>query len=246
MDGFPLNPADAVVFAVMLLAALLAFTRGLVAEMLSVASWVGAALITLYTLPFALPIARQYIRIEMIAYGAAAAVLFVVALVILNLIFGRISRGVQNSSLSALDRTLGFLFGLFKGGVLVSVAYLFFSWLVPPDSQPQWLQTARTRPLLTTGAAMLDEMIPASLRTEAMGQVDMTRERARQAIEAKEALDRLSTPVPVSPAAKAPAAGAAAPAGSTAAPAPAAPPPDAGYKDRDRGDLERLIQNKTH
>ncbi len=243
MDGFPLNPADGVVFAVLLLAALLAFTRGLVAEVLSVAGWIGAALITLYTLPFALPIARQYIRIEMIAYGAASAVLFVVALVILNLIFGRISRGVQNSSLSALDRTLGFLFGLFKGFVLVSVAYLFFSWLVPPENHPQWLQNARTRPLLTAGAATLEEMIPASLRAETMGQVDMTRERARQAIEAKEALDRLSTPVPVSPAAKAPAA-AGTPAAGTAA--PAAPPPDTGYKDRDRGDLERLIQNKTH
>ncbi|WP_207458434.1 CvpA family protein [Azospirillum sp. SYSU D00513] len=226
MDSLPINPADLAVIVVLLLSALLAFTRGMVAEVLSVAAWIGAAFITLQALPYALPIARNYIQIEMAAYAAAAAGVFIVSLVVLTVLGRTVSRGVQNSGLSALDRTLGFMFGLVKGGILVSVAYLFFLWLVPnPAEHPQWLQAAKTRPMLGTGAEMVLGMVPESLRAEGLGPIDMARERARQAIEAKEALDRLSTPVPGAP--------------KTGG----ASQPDSGYKERDRDDLERLIQN---
>ncbi|MDQ2103444.1 CvpA family protein [Azospirillum isscasi] len=226
MDTFPINPADLAVIVVLLLSALLAFTRGMVAEVLSVAAWVGAALITLNALPHVLPIAQNYIHVEMAAYAASAVALFVVSLVVLTILGRVVSRGVQNSGLSALDRSLGFVFGLLKGAILASVAYLFFAWLVPnPAEHPAWLQGAKTRPMLVSGAAMIYEVMPESLRKDGLGQMDMARERARQAVEAKEALDRLSTPVPGAP--------------KTGG----ASPSDTGYKDRDRGDLERLIQN---
>ncbi|AIB11610.1 colicin V production protein [Azospirillum argentinense] len=226
MDTFPINPADLAVIVVLLLSALLAFTRGMVAEVLSVAAWVGAALVTLNALPHVLPIAQTYIHVEMAAYAASAVALFVVSLVVLTILGRVVSRGVQNSGLSALDRSLGFVFGLLKGAILASVAYLFFAWLVPnPAEHPAWLQSAKTRPMLVSGAAMIYEVMPESLRKDGLGQMDMARERARQAVEAKEALDRLSTPVPGAP--------------KTGG----ASPSDTGYKDRDRGDLERLIQN---
>ena len=226
MDTFPINPADLAVIVVLLLSALLAFTRGMVAEVLSVAAWVGAALITLNALPHVLPIAQNYIHVEMAAYAASAVALFVVSLVFLTILGRVVSRGVQNSGLSALDRSLGFVFGLLKGAILASVAYLFFAWLVPnPAEHPAWLQNAKTRPMLVAGAAMIYEVMPETMRKDGLGQMDMARERARQAVEAKEALDRLSTPVPGAP--------------KTGG----ASPSDTGYKDRDRGDLERLIQN---
>lgn len=224
MENFPINPADGVVFAVLLLSALLAFTRGMVAEVLSLAAWGGAALTALYTLPFVLPHTQKYVKVEMVAYVVTSAALFIVALVVLTILFGRISRGVQNSSLSAVDRSLGFLFGLFKGAVLVSVAYLFFAWLIPAQEQPQWLQQAKTRPLMAAGAGMIYEFVPANLRAEGLNQADLARDRARQAIEAKEALDRLTSPVPAG--------------GKTGA-----PPANTGYKERDRGEIDRLIQN---
>ncbi|WP_448187486.1 CvpA family protein [Azospirillum sp. sgz301742] len=224
MENFPINPADGVVFAVLLLSALLAFTRGMVAEVLSLAAWAGAALIALYALPFALPFVQKYVKVEMVAYVITSAGLFITSLVILTILFGRISKGVQNSALSAVDRSLGFLFGLFKGGVLVSVAYLFFSWLVPAPEQPAWLQQAKTRPLMAAGAGMIYEFVPANLRAEGLTQADLARDRTRQAIEAKEALDRLTSPVPAG--------------GKTGA-----PPANTGYKERDRGEIDRLIQN---
>ncbi len=228
MENFPINPADAAVIAVLLLAALLAFTRGMVAEILSVIAWAGAGVATLYALPYVLPLVQQRIKFEMLAYAIASVGIYIVALIVLTILGRSLSRGVQNSRLSALDRSLGFVFGLAKGAVLVSVAYLFFIWLVPNTAEhPQWLQTAKTRPFLATGAALVYEIVPENLRKESLGQLDMARDRAKQAVEAKEALDRLSTPVP------------------SPSKTGGAPPTDTGYKDRERSDIERLIQNNA-
>ena len=48
---------------------------------------------------------------------------------------------VLDSRVGALDRTLGFLFGLGRGLIIVVVAFMFFDWLVPDRSQPEWVRT---------------------------------------------------------------------------------------------------------
>lgn len=223
MENFPVNPMDLAVAGVVLLAAFLAFTRGLTAEALSLAAWVAAAVVTMFALPHVLPIAANYIKYEMLAYGASAAGIFVVALIVSTIIGNGLSRRVQNSALSAVDRSLGFAFGLFKGAVLASLAWLFIVWLLPQGEHPQWMRDAKTRPLLNMGAGTIYDFVPANLRAEGLAHVDFARERAQQAIEAKQALDRLTSPAPT--------------AGKTDA-----QPPNNGYKERDRGDLDRLIQ----
>ena len=46
---------------------------------------------------------------------------------------------ILDSRIGALDRTLGFLFGLGRGLLIVVVAFLFFSWLVPDKQRPDWV-----------------------------------------------------------------------------------------------------------
>ena len=46
---------------------------------------------------------------------------------------------ILDSRIGALDRTLGFLFGLARGLLIVVVAFLFFAWLVPDKQQPDWV-----------------------------------------------------------------------------------------------------------
>ena len=65
---------------------------------------------------------------------------FLRTLLIVSVITVRISDMVLDSRVGALDRTLGFLFGLARGLVIVVVAFLFFAWLVPERSQPEWVR----------------------------------------------------------------------------------------------------------
>jgi len=72
----------------------------------------------------------------------------------------RISDMILDSRVGALDRTLGFLFGLGRGLIIVVVAYLFFDWLVPQKSQPAWVTGAKSRVVLAGTGDWLKSMLP--------------------------------------------------------------------------------------
>ena len=54
----------------------------------------------------------------------------------------------MDSSAGAFDRTLGLIYGLARGLVLVSIAYLFYGWLQPPENQEDWIRNAQSLPVI--------------------------------------------------------------------------------------------------
>jgi uncharacterized membrane protein required for colicin V production len=55
-----------------------------------------------------------------------------------------------------VDRTLGFIFGLVRGFLLVVIAYEVAAALMPKESMPRWVAEARSLPIIErTGRAML-------------------------------------------------------------------------------------------
>ena len=77
----------------------------------------------------------------------------------------KLSDVILNSKIGALDRTLGFVFGAFRGLLLAVVAFVFYNWLVPEGNQPEWIKTARAKPFLTAGGDKLREYLPDDIDT---------------------------------------------------------------------------------
>src|ERR1700741_3096920 len=144
----PITLLDIIVLAVMLLSGLLAMIRGFMREILSIAAWATAAVATLYAFPRLLPPAKAYFQNATIAAIAVIAGVFIGTLVVATVITSKISDMVLDSRIGALDRTLGFLFGLGRGLLIVVVAFVFFDWLVPPKQQPDWVRTAKSLTVL--------------------------------------------------------------------------------------------------
>jgi membrane protein required for colicin V production len=191
-----MNLLDIIVIAVVLISGLFAFARGFVKEALSVAAWVGAALAALYGLPYATPIAERFLPRGAVAEAAAAIALFLVALIVLSLATSAVAGRVKDSSLSAIDRTLGLVFGVVRGLVLVCLFYIALSWALPASrqQQPEWIADAKTLPLLQNGAERLRALVPAAYRTRAEATALDTRHAAEQMDEAASAMRALSTP----------------------------------------------------
>ncbi len=166
LDGLPINIIDIGVALTLLISAVLAYARGLVHEALSIGGWIGAALATAFFYPIAQPFARNLIPIELAADLSAGVLIFILTLVVLSLVTRALSARVKESALNMLDRSLGFLFGLARGALLVCVAYLALEFLVPREEQPEWITSARTMPLITQGAATLLEFIPDDTNIE--------------------------------------------------------------------------------
>jgi membrane protein required for colicin V production len=156
----PITLLDIILFAVMMVSALLAMVRGFMREILSIASWIAAAGATLYAYPKLLPMAKGYFNNDMIATAAVVGGVFLGTLIVVSIITIKISDMILDSRVGALDRTLGFVFGLARGLVIVVVAFLFFVWLVPDRSQPEWVRSAKSRVVLQGTGQWLISMLP--------------------------------------------------------------------------------------
>ena len=163
----PITILDLVLLGVMLISGLLAMVRGFMREILSIAAWVIAAVATLYAYSRLLPFAKTYFNNDIIAAAAVIGGTFLGTLLIVSIITVRFSDMVLDSRVGALDRTLGFLFGLARGFVIVVVAYAFFDWLVLPKAQPKWMTDAKSLQMLQTTR---DWMISVSPDLEALWQ----------------------------------------------------------------------------
>jgi membrane protein required for colicin V production len=156
----PITLLDILLLVVMLVSGLLAMIRGFMREILSIGAWGVAALATLYAYAKVLPIAKGYFSSDMVATAVTVGGVFLLTLLIVSIITVRISDMVLDSRVGALDRTLGFLFGLGRGLVIVVVAFLFFAWLVPERSQPTWVSGAKSKVVLQSTGQWLMSMLP--------------------------------------------------------------------------------------
>jgi membrane protein required for colicin V production len=154
---------DLGLIAVVLISAFLAMLRGFTREVLAIASWGAAAVAAFYFHPLVVPYIKTYVKADLnenVARGLAAAAVFVVTLIIVSLLTVKLSDVILDSKVGALDRSLGFLFGAVRGLLLCVIAFVFFNWLVPVQTQPEWVKTARMRPLLQATGDQLMAVLP--------------------------------------------------------------------------------------
>lgn len=213
---------DAILGMVLFFSGLLAFVRGFVHEVLSLVAWVGAALAAMHGLQYARPMARDVIPVAWVADAAALTVIFLVVLLALSMITKAVSGMVHSTIFGSLDRSLGFVFGVVRGGLLVSLGYLLVDSLVLPQDRPAWLNDARSLPLMESGASAIRSVIPKDLQGQARATANQATERAREALEAERTFRQLTQPQPASPA-------------ETARPE--------GYNNHQRRDMDRLFNS---
>lgn len=165
----PIAILDMVVIGVLLLSGLLAMVRGFTREVLAITSWVAAALVAYLFYKQLVPVIKPYVADnERIAVPAAAAALFLGALIVAYFITAKLSDIILDSRIGALDRTLGFIFGVARGFLLMVVAFGLFEKLVGEKQQPAWVAEAKTRPILKSTADKLMGVLPEDLEQQVM------------------------------------------------------------------------------
>jgi len=193
LGDLPINLFDAGVIAVLLVSAFLAYARGFVHEVLSIGGWIGAIFATFYGFPILKPYARQYIPIELAADLTTGLILFVVSLVLFSYFTRSAAKLVQNSALNALDRALGFLFGLVRGAAIVCVAYIGLELAMPEDEHPELVKEARSMELIQPGAQFLTSLLPDEAVASA---AQRAKKRTKDLMGASEAVDAIISPKP--------------------------------------------------
>lgn len=157
---------DYVVLAVLGMSAVIGVWRGFVREVLALIGWVAAAVLAalfsaqvaeIFPTDFATPLVRQLL---------AALLIFVLVLVTAGLCGLFLAKLLRAVGLGALDRTLGGVFGLARGALIVLVAVLLIG-LTGLPRHPDWQQARLHGPLETAAIAVkpyLPQAVAARIR----------------------------------------------------------------------------------
>ena len=139
MEGFTI--IDGIVAVIIVLSALLAYSRGLVREAMAIAGWIAAAILGFIFAPQVEPLVKEIpVLGDFIAEScelgviAAFAAVFAVALIVVSLFTPLFSSLVQRSVLGGLDQGLGFLFGVLRGVLLVAIAFFVYDTVITGQS----------------------------------------------------------------------------------------------------------------
>lgn len=158
-----LNTLDYIVIFTVLLSGLLALMRGLVREVLALLTWVGAYFVSAKYYYLAEPLVRSHLGDKGnggVASGIAGVLVFVIAFIVLSLLSFLVASLIRGKALTAIDRSLGFVFGLLRGALVVSIVYLaaisiMYQDLDKPEAKPN--AALLDRP--TTGSAPISAEI---------------------------------------------------------------------------------------
>jgi membrane protein required for colicin V production len=159
----PISWLDLLLLVIMLVSGVLAMIRGFMREALSLASWALAAIATVLLYERLLPIAEANLGSGTGAKVAVILGVFLLTLLIASFITARISDMVLDSRIGALDRTLGFVFGLARGLVIVVVAFYLFAWFVPENKLPEGVRDAKSRQALQSTGKWLQSLLPQDM-----------------------------------------------------------------------------------
>jgi len=153
---------DISLIVVMLISAFLAMVRGFIREILSLAGWAAAAGAAAFAyLRLTGPVLQFFNGAnEILVKAATVATVAIVALIVVTILTTRISDKILDSKAGALDRTLGVLFGLGRGLIIVAVAFAFYHWWAPNDP---YTRNAKSQGALLATADWLESLMPDNL-----------------------------------------------------------------------------------
>ena len=170
---------DIIVIVIVGVAAIGGFMRGLVQEVLSLASWVFAALAVHFLHPVLSPAMSDFLNFDRLTPVFAFVLLLLIPYAAMKLIASNISEASDGAILGPIDRVLGFGFGAVKGALIAIFAFsllvLGFDESWGYKGRPNWIVTART---YSAADAFSRDLVPM---------IAVRREQLRRESEAQEA-----------------------------------------------------------
>lgn len=155
------NMFDLAVFAILGLSALIAFFRGFVREVLSLGAWIGALVISLYSFPKVAEWLEPQLGSGGIANGLAGMVTFMGSLIGLSILNAFLVRFFKaGKDVGVVDNALGFVFGVARGLLLVSIGFYVMSFFFKESEYPEWIQSAQTRPYVEEVTGWIVKLAP--------------------------------------------------------------------------------------
>lgn len=168
---------DVIVLIITLISAFIAFLRGLIREILTIFGVVGGLAAAWYAGPILLPFMKDWLGVKegvepekllgVLPYDILAAILaygiiFIVVALVLSIVSHILAETARAIGLGPVDRTLGVIFGIARGILLVSIPVMVMQLITSDEQRAEWFKDSKTYFYVDKVSIALLDMVPDS------------------------------------------------------------------------------------
>ncbi len=193
---------DSLVVLIVLISAFIAFLRGVIREVLTIAGVAGGSAAAYALGPLLKPVMRTWFGVvnqpeqavktvettgtpeqrlfgilpyDVVADAVSYGAVFIIVLIVISILSHVLAQGVRDLGLGAVDRTLGFIFGVVRGVLLLGVLYLPVHFFVDQDSKDSWFAGSKTHFFIEKTSGALAGLVPAATLEQAQSSLETVR-----------------------------------------------------------------------
>ncbi len=152
---------DITIVLVMLISIGIGAFRGFTREALSLATWIMASVLSITLAGKLAPMLSDSIETPQFRIAIAMAILFVLSMVAGGLITFLMMGLLQASHLQGIDRSIGIVFGLLRGVIVISI--LVMCGVFSNIHHASWWQESSLLPYFTTLLHWLKNVMPSDI-----------------------------------------------------------------------------------
>ena len=157
-----INLFDVITSTIMFYSIAQCFLKGFSLSLISFMKWVLSTVITIILVPKFQPYVSDYIESEFINSFGLGIAIFIFTLFLLILIGKVLSKAVTWTGVGSIDKTFGFLFGIFKGYVVCVCIFSIFNWFYPYKNWGISADKAKSFNIIYKGSELLIKEFPSS------------------------------------------------------------------------------------
>ena len=157
-----INLFDLLVIIIFIYNILQCFAKGFSLSLISFMKWVLSTVLTIILVPKLQPNVADYIESEFLN-NIGLGILIFVFILFLTILFGKtLSRAVTWTGVGSIDKSFGFLFGIFKGYVVTVCIFSILNWFYTYKNWGISVEEAISFNLIYKGSELLIEEFPSS------------------------------------------------------------------------------------
>lgn len=168
---------DVIVLIITLISAFIAFLRGLIREVLTIFGVVGGLAAAWYAGPMLLPYMKDWLGVkegvepekllgvlpyDILAVILAYGIIFIVVALVLSIVSHILAETARAIGLGPVDRTLGVIFGIARGILLVSIPVMVMQLITSDEQREEWFKDSKTYFYVDQVSVALLDMVPDS------------------------------------------------------------------------------------
>ena len=138
------------------------FLKGFSLSLIAFMKWILSIIITIVLVPKLQPVVSEYIESEFVNNIGLSISIFFISLFIIILVGKTLSKTVTWTGVGSIDKGFGFIFGFFKGYIVIICIFSILNWFYPYQNWGISAEEAFSFNLVNKGSEILIEEFPSN------------------------------------------------------------------------------------